>query len=194
MKKKTTAEKKKDFLFPFEELQYVKLPHLIIYHRKKSVIENRDLLGPKGDFALCGLGMTDDPKLFNGEIFRFGYFHFKESAQMEGTDGDLDPQDERMIRFVMAGVILGERRVIYQKKVGTPNIINVTDGQRQRLEATGTILFAWAKWWTASDFAEHCRKQNLSLIEGAAASLKSAGIVMSADALKKALKRLKLPL
>lgn len=194
--------KKMPLLFPLKDLEWViisrgTLPPLIIYHRRKNVVGNQSILGPLGEYAVCGLGMTSDPEIWNGDRFRYGFFQFKEDAQRIGDEGDIDPKDERLIRFIMAGVVLGERRARINVKKSTSglNLVNFSDGRLGDLEIAGIV---WKRWpvWSSPEFKSKSAALPLHQAHSELdAHLRSMGRgTITPEALGKVLQRLKLPL
>ena len=173
------------------------LPPLIIYHRRKTVVGNQTTLGPSGEYALLGLGMINDPEIWDGDTFRYGFFQFKGSAQRQGNEGYIDPKNEPLVRFIMAGVVLGERRARVNVKKSTfgPNLVTFSDGRLSDLEIAGIV---WKRWpvWSSPEFQSACTTLPIHQAHWELDThLRSLGKgTITPEALGKMLQRLKLPL
>jgi hypothetical protein len=181
--------KKMPYLFPIEEIQYVQLSDRMIFHRQKTSAGNRSLLGPLDEYCVKGFAVLENiPSGSKNTVV--GTFLFKGSEQR--TDrGGIELRDEASVRYVMAGIVLGERSANYQRK-GV--LINVTPG---RIADLNIAIEIWQKWnweWTEPDFRERCNKENVLPLHEAVKSLKSVGVNITTEALSKHLQRLKLPL
>lgn len=180
--------KKMPYLFPVEEIQYVNLTDdRIIFHRQKSSVGNRSLLGPIDEFCVKGfIVYSNIPS--SRKNTQVGTFLFKGSEQRGGV---IEITDEVSLRYVMAGIVLGERSANYQRK-GV--LINVTPG---RIADLNIAIEIWQKWnweWSGPEFREKCKNKNVLPLHEATEGLKSAGVNITAEALSKHLQRLKLPL
>ena len=184
---KSQKPSKGEWLFPIAELRILKLPNLTIYHRRKSVIRNKTSLGLTDEFCVMGLGVSDDPSTLDGERERVGLFEIKGEHT---SKGDIQIKSESALRWIMAGVVLGERFAIYRRK---DDVIEITSGRMADLIHTEKI---WRMWrvWIAEPFQKHCKDSPLLPLINAVASLTLAGVQITPEALKKHLQRLKLPL
>ena len=184
---KSQKPSKGEWLFPIAELRILKLPNLTIYHRRKSVIQNKTSLGLTGEFCAKGLGVSDDPSTLDGERERVGLFEFKGEHT---SQGDIQIQSENALRWIMAGVVLGERFAKYQRK---DVVVEITSGRTADLIQAEKI---WRMWrvWIAEPFQKHCKDSPLLPLSNAADSLNLAGVQITLGALEKHLQRLKLPL
>ena len=177
------------YLFPTEEIQYVQLADRLIFHRQKTSVGNISILGPLDEYCVKGFAVLENiPSDRKNTVV--GTFAFKGSEQR--TDrGGIELRDEVSVRYVMAGIVLGERSSNYQHK-GIQ--INVTPG---RLADLNIAIEIWQKWnweWSEPAFREECKKRNVLPLHEATERLKSAGVRITAEALSKHLQRLKLPL
>jgi hypothetical protein len=202
VKTKAQRAKKPDFLFPLENLWRVKisrgtLPPLFIYHRRDEAREQMTLLGRTGQILIRGLGMTAEHEVFGGwGGIRSGFFMVKKEAITELAQAYIPPTEEKMIRFVMAGVTLGERRMIYHiQENENPPKASISEGQVDRLAVTTIIWRLWEKW-ASPEFKAACVELPIHEAHSELNSiLQAAGIPkITVEALKKALQRLKLPL
>jgi len=177
------------YLFPTEEIQYVQLDDRMIFHRQKSSVGNRSILGPIDEFCVKGFAVLENiPSSMKNTVV--GTFVFRGSEQR--TDrGRIELRDEASVRYVMAGIVLGERSANYQRK---GNKVNVTPG---RIADLNIAIEIWQKWnweWSEPEFREKCKKKNVLPLHEATERLKSTGVRISPEALSKHLQRLKLPL
>ena len=181
--------KKMPYLFPTEEIQYVQLDDRMIFHRQKSSVGNRSLLGPIDEFCVKGFAVFENiPSDRKNTVV--GTFLFKGSEQRMDRGG-IELRDEASVRYVMAGIVLGERSANYQRK-GV--LINVTPG---RIADLNIAIEIWQKWnweWSGPEFREKCKNKNVLPLHEATEGLKSAGVNITTEALSKHLQRLKLPL
>jgi hypothetical protein len=188
---KSQKPSKGEWLFPIAELKVLKLPNLTIYHRRKSVIQNKTSLGPTDEFCVMGLGVSDDPSTLDGERERVGLFEFKGEHT---SKGDIQIQSESALRWIMAGVVLGERFAKYQRKDG---VVEITRGRMVGEKKPGLIQAEkiWRMWrvWIAEPFQKHCKDSLFLPLINAVDSLKLVGVQITPEALKKHLQRLKLP-
>ena len=146
-------------------------------------------MGPIDEFCVKGFAVLEN--IPNERINTVvGTFLFKGSAQR--TDrGGFELRDEVSVRYVMAGIVLGERSANYQRK---GLLLNVTPG---RLADLNIAIQIWQKWnweWSEPEFRESCKKKNVLPLHEALEGLKSVGVNITAEALSKHLQRLKLPL
>ena len=184
---KSQKPSKGEWLFPIAELKVLKLPNLTIYHRRKSVIQNKTSLGLTDEFCVMGLGVSDDPSTLDGERERVGLFDFKGEHT---SKGDIQIQSESALRWIMAGVVLGERFAKYQRKDG---VVEITRGRTADLIHAEKI---WRMWrvWIDEPFQKYCKDSPSLPLINAVDSLKLVGVQITPEALKKHLQRLKLPL
>ena len=189
---KSQKPSKGEWLFPIAELRILKLPNLTIYHRRKSVIQNKTSLGLTDEFCVKGLGVSDDPSTLDGERERVGLFEFKGEHT---SQGDIQIQSESALRWIMAGVVLGERFAKYQRK---DVVVEITSGRMVGKKKPGLIQAEkiWRMWrvWIAEPFQKHCKDRSFLPLPEAADSLNLAGVQITPEALKKHLQRLNLPL
>ena len=179
--------KKMPYLFPIEEIQFVQLSDRMIFHRQKTSVGNRSLLGPLHEYCVKGFAVLENiPSDRKNTVV--GTFAFKGSEQ---RGGKVELRDEVSVRSVMAGIVLGERSSNYQRK---GFLINVTPG---RIADLNIAIAIWQKWtweWTEPEFRERCKNQNVLPLHEAVKSLKSVGASITTASLSKHLQRLKLPL
>ena len=175
------------FLFPKEDIRVVQLADRMIFHRGKTSTIARGLLGTASEICVQGFAVyteTADKK----KNTQLGTFIFRGKDQLGGK---VTLRDEGSVRYVMAGIILGERSTRYHLKKGN---LHITQGRIADLEIANQI---WQKWnweWSEPRFREECKMKNVLPLHHAVDSLASIGIKLSPEALKKQLQSLKLPL
>ena len=184
---KTKVKRKTPYLFPPEDIQYVQLQDRVIFHRQKTSVGNRSLLGPLDEYCVKGFAVFENLPTDKNTIV--GTFVFKGSEQRTDKRG-LELRDDVSVRYVMAGIVLGERSSNYQQKKGW---INLTLGRIADLEIAIKI---WQKWnweWSEPEFREECEREKVLPLYKAKERL-NADVRITAEALSKHLQRLKLPL
>lgn len=175
------------FLFPKEDIRFVQLADRMIFHRKKSSAIARGLLGTASEICVQGFAVYTETAETKKNT-RLGTFIFRGKDQLAGK---VELRDEVSVRYVMAGIILGERSTRYHHQKGR---LHITQGRIADLEIANQV---WQKWnweWSDPSFRAECKKKNVLPLHYAVDSLASIGIKITPEALKKQLQSLKLPL
>ena len=187
------------YLFPPEQLRAVRIKgrasEWIIFHRTKSERRIETLTGPTGRIEISGLAVADSPVFEVSPVAEMlncksnakpGFFEFKTRAALPA---EIDIRSEKALRFIMAGVKLGEDYAKREAgKLSTP-----TEGNLDRLMQRTLCWFLWQEF-SGDEFLKRCRKRGFKPIHAAAERMAEAGNRITPAALEKQLARLFLPI
>jgi len=188
----------KDYLFPPKQLRAVRIKgktEWIVFYRAEKERRVETLTGPTDRIEISGLAIAGSPVFDVSPIAELlkckinakpGFFEFKTRAT---HPAEIDIRSEKALRFIMAGVKLGED---YAKR-DAGNIKPLTGGNLDRLMQRTLCWFLWQEF-SGDAFLKKCRKGGLKPIHAAAKKMAEAGNGITPAALEKQLARLFLPI
>jgi len=174
---KPSSEAGRPLVFPVADLHVFKLGEWIIFHRQSSVLKGRGLFEENGEIVLKGVIIRKDQAATPGTI------KLKSKA---AEPIEFEIPDDNWLRWIMAGVILGERFSLYESDGEKTTL------QRGRREDSIIATLVWQSWrvWMDAAFQEDCKKRKILPLNAAAESLRPHWGGVTPGALRKHLKRL----
>jgi hypothetical protein len=180
------------YLFPPEELRAVRIAgrkEWIVFYREKSQRWIETYTGPTDRIHIAGLAVAAKPvfELFDMKCkARPGFFEFKTRA---AKPAKIDIESEAALRIIEAGVILGESYAKHE-----PNGHKIAKGGNLDLLMQRTLC--WFLWpiFSGDAFLKKCGEQGIKPLHAAAEMMGDVGNRITAEALRKHLSRLRLPL